>query len=154
MVTEVTHQKYKQLYETDYNLWVLETVKKLQNRELDSLDWKNLIDEIFDLSRREKRRLESLLTRLLEHLLELKYWDSERELNQNHWQREIRNFRKQIKRELKASPSLKNYLVEQFSELYQDARELVSDASGLPLDYFPESPIAPLEKVLDENWLP
>ena len=154
MVTEVTHHKYKQLYETDYNLWVLETVKKLQNRELDSLDWKNLIDEVLDLSRREKRRLESLLTRLLEHLLKLKYWDSERELNQNHWQREIRNFRKQIKRELKASPSLKNYLVEQFSELYQDARELVSDTSGLPLDHFPESPIAPLEKVLDENWLP
>jgi hypothetical protein len=154
MATELTHQKYKQLYETDYNLWVLETVKKLQNRELDSLDWKNLIDEVLDLSRREKRRLESLLTRLLEHLLKLKYWDSERGLNQNHWQREIRNFRKQIKRELKASPSLKNYLVEQFSELYQDARELVSDASGLPLDHFPESPIAPLENVLDENWLP
>ena len=154
MVTEFTHQKYKQLYETDYNLWVLETVKKLQKRELDSLDWKNLIDEVLDLSRREKRRLESLLTRLLEHLLKLKYWDSERELNQNHWQKEIRNFRKEIKRDLKASPSLKNYLVEQFSELYQDARELVSDASDLPLDYFPESPIAPLENVLDENWLP
>ena len=154
MVTDLAHQKHKQLYETDYNLWVLETVKQLQNRELDSLDWENLIDEVSDLSRREKRRLESLLTRLLEHLLKLKYWDSERELNQNHWQREIRNFRKQIKRDLKASPSLKTYLTDQFLELYQDARELVSDASGLPIEHFPESTLAPLEKVLDENWLP
>jgi len=154
MVTKLTNQKQKQLYETDYHLWVLETVHKLRNRELDTLDWENLIDEVLDLSRREKRRLESLLTRLLEHLLELKYWDSEREFNQNHWQREIRNFRKQINRDLKASPSLKSYLAEQSSELYQDARELVSDASGLPIEHFPESLIAPLEKVLDESWLP
>jgi len=149
-----SQQAQKQLYETDYNLWVLETIKKLKNQDFQTIDWENLIDEVSDLSRREKRRLESLLTRLLEHLLKLKYWDSEIELNQNHWQREIRNFRKQIKRELRASPSLKSYLAERFSELYQDARELVSDASGLPLEHFPESPIAPLDQVLDENGLP
>ncbi|MFW6296284.1 MAG: DUF29 domain-containing protein [Halothece sp.] len=153
MVAE-SQQRQKQLYETDYHLWILETVKKLQNRELDSLDWENLIDEVSDLSRREKRRLESLLTRLFEHLLKFRYWDCEREGNQNHWKKEIRNFRKQIKKDLRASPSLKGYLSEQFVELYQDARELVSDASGLPLSTFPEQPIAPLEKILDENWLP
>jgi len=162
MLTE-SQQKQKQLYETDYHLWVLETVKQLQNGDFEAVDWENLIDEVSDLSRREKRRLESLLTRLFEHLLKLKYWDSEREWNQNHWKREIRNFRKQIKKELKASPSLKNYLSEQLGELYQDARELVSDVSGLPLDTFPEEPmslcnrpkdIAPLDQVLDENWLP
>jgi hypothetical protein len=147
-------QKQKQLYETDYHLWLLETVKQLQNGEFEAIDWENLIDEVSDLSRREKRRLESLLTRLLEHLLKFKYWDGEREWNQNHWKREIRNFRKQIKKELKASPSLKNYLSEQWIELYQDARELVSDASGFPLAHFPEEPMAPLDQVLDENWLP
>ncbi|PSO49225.1 MAG: DUF29 domain-containing protein [Cyanobacteria bacterium SW_9_44_58] len=162
MLTE-SQQKQKQLYETDYHLWVLETVKQLQNGEFEAIDWENLIDEVSDLSRREKRRLESLLTRLFEHLLKLKYWDAERQWNQNHWKREIRNFRKQIKKELKASPSLKSYLSEQLGELYQDARELVSDASGLPIDTFPEEPmllcdrpkdIAPLDQVLDENWFP
>ncbi len=153
----------KQLYDTDYHLWVLETVKQLENRDLESVDWTHLIDEVLDLSKREKRKLESLLTRLFEHLLKLKYWEAERDNNQNHWRREIRNFRKQIQRELKASPSLKNHLSEHFLELYQDARELVSDASGLPLDTFPESTmslcdcpkdIAPLDQILDENWLP
>jgi len=153
-MTAQSQQAQQQLYETDYNLWVLETINKLKNQDFQTIDWENLIDEVSDLGRREKRRLESLLTRLLEHLLKLKYWDSERELNKNHWQREIRNFRKQIKRDLKASPSLKSYLAEKFSELYQDARELVSDASGLSLEHFAESPIAPLEQVLDENWLP
>jgi hypothetical protein len=153
MVPELKHRS-KSLYDTDYHLWVLETVEQLQNRDLDALDWENLIDEVLDLSRREKRRLESLLTRLFEHLLKLKYWESERNLNRNHWQREIRSFRKQINRDLKASPSLKGYLSAQLFDLYQDARELVSDVSGLSASQFPSDPIAGLDQVLDENWLP
>ena len=147
-------KKQTNLYDTDYNLWILETVKKLENRDLDSLDWENLIEVVLGLSRSDKRKLESLLMRLIEHLLKLGYWESERNYNQNHWRKEIRNFRKQIKRELKASPSLKNYLVQIFDESYQDARELLADDSGLPLNTFPEKPIAPLEQILDENWLP
>ncbi|MEB3883624.1 DUF29 domain-containing protein [Lyngbya sp. CCY1209] len=147
-------QQLKTLYDTDYNLWVLETVQKLESRDFDALDLENLIDEVLDLSRRDKRKLESLLTRLFEHLLKLAYWDSEIDENKNHWKREIRNFRKQINRELKASPSLKNYLSDRLSELYQDARELVSDISGLPVSHFPPTAIANLEQVLDENWFP
>jgi len=30
----------------------------------------------------------------------------------------------------------------------------VSDKTQLPSETFPEEPIAPLEQVLDENWLP
>ncbi|MBE9241097.1 DUF29 domain-containing protein [Synechocystis salina] len=142
------------LYDTDYNLWILDTVQKLQCKDLDNLDWENLIEEVLGLGRSDKRKLESLMTRLIEHLLKLGYWQSERNYNQNHWRREIRNFRKQIKRELKASPSLKNYLVQIFDELYQDARELLADDSGLPIDIFPEQPIATLEQVIDEDWLP
>jgi hypothetical protein len=144
----------KTLYETDYNLWVLETVQKLQSRELDDLDWNNLIEEVLGLSRSDKRKLESLLIRLIEHLLKLGHWQSEIIYSYNHWRREIRNFRKQINRELKASPSLKNYLVQIFEDSYQDAKELLADDSGLPIDTFPKEPIATLEQVLDEDWLP
>ncbi|MFN4862091.1 MAG: DUF29 family protein, partial [Pseudanabaena sp.] len=41
-----------------------------------------------------------------------------------------------------------------FEECYQDAREIVSDRSQLPLATFPEQAIANLEQVLDENWFP
>ncbi|MGI0483546.1 DUF29 domain-containing protein, partial [Geminocystis sp. CENA526] len=64
-------KKQTNLYDTDYNLWILETVKKLENRDLDSLDWENLIEEVLGLSRSDKRKLESLLIRLIEHLLKL-----------------------------------------------------------------------------------
>ena len=153
MVAELT-QKPKNLYDTDYNLWVIETVKQLENRNFEAIDWENLIEEVSDLSRREKRRIESLLTRLFEHLLKLKYWESEKNYNHKHWKREIRNFRQQINKELKVSPSLKNHTIKIFDECYHNAIGLVSDVSGLPVDTFPPSPIANLEQVLDENWLP
>lgn len=142
------------LYETDYNQWVEITLKQLQEQNFEAVDWENLIEEVADLSRREKRKLENLLNRLLEHLLKLGYWVVERDNNDGHWRSEIRNFRKQIKRELKASPSLKPYLLEIFDECYQDAREIVADRSKLPIETFPIQAIASVEKCLDETWFP
>jgi hypothetical protein len=106
------------------------------------------------LSRRDKRKLESLLRKLFEHLLKLKYWESQLSRNQGHWKGEIRTFRKQINNELKTSPSLKRYLIEILDECYQDAREIVSDKSQLSINTFPETLIGTMEQVLDENWLP
>ncbi|MDR9405242.1 MAG: DUF29 domain-containing protein [Halothece sp. Uz-M2-17] len=153
MVAE-SQQGQKQLYETDYHLWILETVKHLQNQEFEAVNWENLIDEVLDLSKREKRKLQSLLKRLFEHLLKLKYWENEAERNRRHWRGEIANFRQHIKYQLEDSPSLKPYLNEIFDQSYQDARVIASEKSGLPLNTFPESAIAPLEKILDENWFP
>jgi hypothetical protein len=142
------------LYDTDYNLWLEETVQKLQAKDFDAIDWENLIEEVASLGRSEKRRIESLLIRLFEHLLKLRYWESEREYNKGHWEGEIMNFRKQISKELKASPSLKSYLVEVFDECYQDGRDIAAKRSQLPLNNFPSSPIGNVEQILDENWLP
>jgi hypothetical protein len=142
------------LYDTDYNLWVLETVKKLQNKDYDSIDLENLIEEVLDLSERKRRKIESLLKRLFEHLLKLKYWESEKKRNKGHWEREILNFRQQIRKELKNSPSLKNHFLKIFEECYQDGRKLALKRSQLPLETFPESPIANIEQVLNENWMP
>ena len=153
MVAE-SQQVQKQLYESDYYLWVVETVKQLQDQNFEQIDWDNLIEEVSDLGRREKKKLKSLLRNLWEHLLKLKYWQSELERNQSHWKGEIRNFRKQIRDELEESPSLKNYLHDISAQCYEDAKEIVSDKSQIPLERFPESAIAPLDQVLDENWLP
>ncbi|MFO5528663.1 MAG: DUF29 domain-containing protein, partial [Cuspidothrix sp.] len=60
--------------------------------------------------------------------------------------------RRQIKKSLKDSPSLKPYILEIFDECYQDARKEASDRSQLPIDTFPVIPIGSLEQILDENW--
>jgi len=144
----------KKLYDTDYNLWVIETVKLLENRDFDSIDWENLIEEVSDLSRRDKKKLKSLLIKLFEHLLKLKYWDAEVKYNKGHWLGEIRNFRQEINDELQDSPSLKPYVREIFEECYYKGKAIASDKSQLPLHTFPEKPMADIEQVLDENWLP
>ena len=145
-------EKTKSLYDTDYHLWVLETVQKLQDKNFNDIDWESLMEEVIDLSHRQKRKLESLLVRLFEHLLKLKYWKSEIERNRGHWEAEIINFRKQIKKELRNSPSLKNYLLEILPESYQDGREIAARRSQLPLNIFPEVVTSSIDQILDEDW--
>lgn len=144
----------KNLYNVDYNLWILDIVKKLENRDFNEVDWNNLIEEILDLSKRDKRKIESLLIKLIEHLLKLTYWQTEKDRCEAHWQGEIRTFRIQINRQLQDSPSLKNYLTNILDQCYHKGKAIASDRSRLPLDTFPEKPIASLEEILDEDWLP
>lgn len=142
------------LYDTDFNQWVELTLKQLQNKDFGSLDLENLIEEVADLSGRDKHKLASLLTRLLEHLLKVRYWTSQRDSCLRGWLVEIKNFRIQIKRLLKKSPSLKHYLEEIFIECYLDARELMLVEMTLELEQIPEEPIATLEEVLSADWFP
>ena len=153
MVTS-TQPTTQTLYDQDYYLWIRTTINQLRAGQFSVVDLENLLEELETMGRSEKRAIESLLIKLLVHLLKLKYWDSERERNQGHWQGEIRTFRRQIKKAIKDSPSLKPYILEIFDECYEDARKEASDRSELPLDIFPIIPIASLEQILDENWFP
>ncbi len=144
----------KKLYDQDYQLWLETTLEQLRKGEYSQVDWQNLLEEIEGMTRRDKRALKSLLTRLFEHFLKLAYWETERDCNQARWKREIRNFRISIKRLLKDSPSLKPYLTEIIEECYQDSVNLSSDNMKLSPTIFPDHPIANLEQILDEDWLP
>jgi hypothetical protein len=152
MVTS-TQPTTQTLYDQDYYLWLRTTINQLRTGQFSAVDLENLLEELETMGKSEKRAIESLLTKLLVHLLKLKCWDSERERNQGHWLGEIRTFRRQIKTSLKDSPSLKPYILEIFDECYQDARKEASDRSQLPIDRFPLIPIGSLEQILDD-WLP
>jgi hypothetical protein len=149
-----TIEKQKTLYEIDYHLWLIETAHLLKTQRLEDLDVDHLLEEILDLGRRDKRKIESLLTRLLEHLLKLRYWEAERSRNQSHWRGEITNFRVQIGRELKVSPSLKRHVEFVLEDCYQDAIQIVAQRAELSLDVFPKKPIANLDLILNLDWFP
>jgi hypothetical protein len=142
------------LYDRDYQLWLENTINQLRRGDFQTVDWQNLLEELADFGKSERRALESLLTRLLEHLLKLTYWQSQRDYNQAGWKKEIRNFRIQIKKILKDSPSLKLYLREILPECYLDARNLLIDETQLDASIFPLEVLASLEEILDQNWLP
>lgn len=57
------------LHETDYLRWIEMTVKKLRSQDYAEVDWENLIEEIEDMGRSERRSLESNLIVVLLHLL-------------------------------------------------------------------------------------
>ena len=77
-IEQDTIQQQVSLYSLDYHLWILNTAEALKAQNFSALDLEHLVDEVLALSRREKKRLKSLLRRLIEHLLKLQYWDAER----------------------------------------------------------------------------
>jgi hypothetical protein len=154
MVTESpkTSANYeKNLYEQDYYLWLEKTAQILKEGSLQKLDLPNLIEEIEDMGRSEKRTIESNLIIVLIHLLKYKY---QAEKRSNSWKFTIKEHRRRLKKNLKESPSLKNYFAEIFAECYQDAKDLAATETGLSLDAFPSaSPFTP-EETLNPDYLP
>lgn len=137
----------KELYDRDFNLWVEQTKLKIQNRDFENMDWDNLLDEIDDMGKSEKRSLESYLQRLIEHILKLRYWESEKEKNFRHWQSEVINFRNLIKRLLKRNPSFNRYMENVYQELFQDAIARLKVEFEIPANSFVE-----LEAILKDDY--
>jgi hypothetical protein len=139
------------LYETDYLKWIETTVEKLRLQEYSSVDWENLIEEIEDMGRSERKSLKSNLIVVLTHLLK---WQYQPEFRSGSWKGSIVEHRRRIRDSLKESPSLKPYLQEVFAECYSDAVEWASAETELPVETFPgECPYTSAE-VLDSNFLP
>lgn len=142
------------LYEKDYYLWLEQVAAQLRTGDLDALDLENLIEEIEDLGKSEKRQVSSYLMRLCEHLLKIKYWETERESCFRGWDVEIANFRLQIQKRLKESPSLNQYLQEIYEGEYKNGRKLFLKASSLDTSTVPKEPAFALADALSEDWLP
>ena len=139
------------LYERDYYLWLSHTAQLIKEGKFSEVDAANLVEEIEDMGRSEKRAVKSNLIIVLLHLLKYKYQPAKRT---NSWKASIREHRRRLRDDLKASPSLKRYLEDVFDECYQDGREQAADETGLPLDTFPlESPFTAAE-TLNPDYLP
>jgi hypothetical protein len=122
----------KQLYHQDLNLWRQEIINAIQNKQLENMDWDNLIDEINDMTASERRALRSYTKRLIEHILKLKYWNSEKEYNQRGWKKEVVNFREEIKSILEESPSLNNYLEQNYLDWYDKSVKAMREEFAIP----------------------
>lgn len=116
--------KLDTLYEQDFVAWCEDTAAKLRNRDLENLDFENLIEEIESLGKSDRRELRNRLMVLLAHILKRMYVNSPE--NFNGWEVTIVEQRKQLKGLLKDSPSLKPYLAEVFAEVYADALDIIA----------------------------
>ena len=137
----------KQLHDRDFNLWIEKTIEAIKNKDAKNMDWDNLLEEIEDMGASQKRALDSYVQRLIEHILKLKYWHSERERNKRGWRSEVVNFRNRINRILKKNPSLKNYFESEYSDNYRDAVAAMSENCEIS----PESYIA-IEEIMKSDY--
>ena len=117
------NNQLKQLYKQDLNLWRQEIINAIQNKQLENMDWDNLIEEINDMGASEKRALRSYMKRLIEHILKLRYW-----------KKEVVNFREEIKSILEESPSLNNYLEQNYIDWYQKSVKAMRQEFTIPDD--------------------
>lgn len=144
----LTANNLSTLYEQDYYLWLEATAQLLRQRQLSALDVANLLEEIEDMGRSEKRAVYSNLKILLMHLIKYSYQSEKRS---NSWIATIVEHRQRLKKAFKESPSLQPYFAEIFNECYQDARELAAAETGMAIDEFPVECPFTAEETLDSN---
>ena len=139
------------LYERDFYLWLEQQASRLREGRLDEIDVANLLEEIEDMGRSEKRAIESNLVVLLTHLLKYR---SQPDQRSSSWRGSIVEHRRRMRKLIKESPSLLAIARGMFSECYADSCEQAAAESGLSPDSFPAEPPFSLEQILDPKYLP
>jgi len=137
--------------EADYARWCDEQGALLRSGKLDAIDRENLAEEIESLGRSERREIEGRLNILLLHLLKRKFQSEKRK---SGWKGSILEARRQLRRILAESPSLKNYPAQILREEYEIARLKAADETGLGEDNFPQECPFTMDDIFDETFLP
>lgn len=139
------------LYETDINEWVEQQVKLIQQKQYDQVDWDNIIEEIEDLSKRERDKFLSAIRLIIHHLLK---WEYQPEKRSNSWLIKIRRERNNLTFYLEDTPSLKKYWSgKEFERNYHHAKADVVNETGLSEWNFPEKCPYSVEQI-KSDWLP
>lgn len=137
-------------YDTDYGLWLTEQIERLKTRQWEQLDVDNLIEELEQLNKSNKRELYGYLVVVLSHLLK---WQYQPQMRSGSWRGSISNGRKRISRLFKDQPSLKPYVAEILVEAYAEACEWASEETGILVAFFPPECLYTLEQILAVDFL-
>jgi len=140
----------EQLYQEDYSLWIEQTTQQLRERNADSLDWQHLAEEIEDLGKELKHKVDSYLKQLLIHLLLYQYWTEEKERCGIGWRIEINNFRDELEW-LFESKSLYSYFLTRIDLIYIKARRQAIVKTQLNEQTFPKICPFSVEQILTDE---
>ncbi len=119
------------LYEQDFSQWAETMADLLAAGNFTKLDIENLVEEVRDLSKRERDRLLSSLRLIVNHLLK---WDYQPQRRSRSWQTTIQRERLNIRKYLRDSPSLKRYLTDEYlNQVYETGRLDAIGETGLEM---------------------
>ena len=147
------------LYQTDYAAWAKRHVELLRTRRFAEMDIEHLLEELGDMSKSERRELESRLLILIAHLLKWEYQypilsEQWRAFDGRSWRATIVEQRKQLAVLLRQSPGLKSVLAETTLAAYPDAVDLASKETRLPPDTFSAHCPYTAEQLLKDDFYP
>jgi hypothetical protein len=126
------------LYDTDFYSWTQEMAQRLRLRDVDSLDWENIAEEIESMGKRDYRALRSRMVVLLTHLLK---WRYQTEKRSRSWRSTIDTQRGLIELIVADSPSFRSRIAADLPEAYARAVTRAAIQTTIPEANFPgESP--------------
>jgi hypothetical protein len=139
------------LYATDYVQWIESTVAKLRRQDYAHVDWQNLIEEIEEMGRSERKSLKSNFIVIVLHLLK---WQSQPQMRGGSWAGSIVEHRRRVRDAIADSPSLKPFLQEAYPDWYGDAvRQAIAETQLDPETFSVTCPYT-LPEILDFDFLP
>ncbi|QJE74843.1 DUF29 domain-containing protein [Aerophototrophica crusticola] len=144
-------RKDKPLYEADGYAWYMEQARLIREGRLHEADLSNIAEELEDMGRSEAAKLRSMLRLILLHLLKWKYQPQRRARS---WAVTIGRERVNVPSHMRANPSLKSRIAEDFAWAYDDARQEAAVETGLPIVTFPKDCPFTLDQTLQQGWMP
>jgi hypothetical protein len=134
-------------YEEDLYTWSLEQTSLLRAHKFDQIDLEHIIEEIEDMSKSEKRALQSFLETLLMQLLKWQYQG-------RSWKFTIIEQRKRIKSHLEENRGLKSKLPELIEKAYDYAVTGAVRETGLDIKVFPQECPWSYEQFINPDFWP
>ena len=139
------------LHAIDYVQWIESTVAKLRRQDYAQVDWQNLIEEIEEMGRSERKSLKSNFIVIVLHLLK---WQSQPQMRDGSWAGSIVEHRRRVRDAIADSPSLKPYLQESYQSWYGDAVRQAIAETQLDSETFLATCPYTLSEILDFDFLP
>jgi hypothetical protein len=150
------------LYDRDFYAWTQDQAARLRalGKRNDGLDVENVAEEIESLGKSDRRAAESLIRKLVLHLLKLRLDPDP--LPRRRWQGEVDEFRNQLAKIFRDSPFLRARREEMAAEEWKAMRNLARrrlarDETDVVAARILASEALPFDldaEVLNEDWFP
>lgn len=138
-----------ELYEADETAWLDAMAELIQQGRWNDLDYPHLREYLVDMSKRDRREVESRLAVLITHLLKWVYQPDQRSRG---WRSTIVEQRQELLR-LAGRGVLRNHAEAVLVEMYAEAVERAIAETGLAFETFPGECPYSLEELLSSDLL-
>lgn len=98
----------EELYWRDTYSWAMQQAEALRHRDLEALDWDNLIEEVEDIGKHHRDQWTSYCENVVEHMLKLRHWRVWEPETGQSWLDTIVKARRRMARTIRRNPGLKS----------------------------------------------